>query len=87
MEEEAEVLASVFLPSERTYLATTPQLTPDIVEELLEHFMDPFNGSNAKGRKPMGMCCLHFDDLFITWNPRVSGEGQEGCQVTIQDWS
>ena len=68
-EEEAEVLVSVFLPSERTYLATTPQLTPEIVEELLEHFMDPVNGSNAKGRKPIGMCCLHVDDLFITGTP------------------
>ena len=65
-EEEAEVLVSVFLPSERTYLATTPQLTPEIVEEPLEHFMDPVNGSNAKGRKPIAMCCLHVDDLFIT---------------------
>ena len=65
LEEEAEVLVSVFLPSERTYLVTTPQLTPKIVEELLEHFMDPVNGSNAKGRKPIGMCCLHVDDLFI----------------------
>ena len=46
LEEEAEVAVSVFLPSERTYLATTPQLTPEIVEELLEHFMDPVNGSN-----------------------------------------
>ena len=35
LEEEAEVAVSVFLPSERTYLATTPQLTPEIVEELL----------------------------------------------------
>ena len=51
LEEEAEILVSAFLPSERTYLATTPQLTPEIVEELLEHFMDPVNGSNAKGRK------------------------------------
>ena len=66
LEEEAEILVSAFLPSERTYLATTPQLTPEIVEELLEHFMDPVNGSNAKGRKPTGMCCLHVDDLFIT---------------------
>ena len=53
-----------------TYLATTPQLTPEIVEQLLEHFMDPVNGSNAKGRKPIGMCCLHVDDLFITGTPR-----------------
>ena len=65
LEEEAEVLVSIFLSSERTYLTTTSQLTPEIVEELLEHFMDPVNGSNAKGRKPIGMCCLHVDDLFI----------------------
>ena len=69
LEEEAEVLVSIFLPSERTYLATTPQLTPEIVEELLEHFMDPVNGSIAKGRKPIGMCCLHVDDLFIKGTP------------------
>jgi len=48
LEEEAEVLVSVFLPSERTYLATTPQLTPEIVEELLEGSMDPVNGSKGK---------------------------------------
>ena len=59
LEEEAEVLVSVFSPSERTYLATTSQLTPELVEELLEHFMDPVNGSNAEGRKPIGMSCLH----------------------------
>ena len=69
LEEEAEVLVSVFLPSERRYLATTPQLTPEIAEESLEHFMDPVNGSNAKGRKPIGMCCLHVDDLFISGTP------------------
>ena len=69
LEEEAEVLVSIFLPSERTYLATTPQLTPEIVEELLEHFMDPVNGRNAKGRKPIGMCCLHVGDLFIPGTP------------------
>ena len=87
LEEEAEVLVSVFLPSERTYLASTPQLTPEAVEELLEHFMDPVNGSNAKGGKPIGMCCLHVDDLVHYWNSRISGEGQSSCQVTIQDWS
>ena len=57
------------MPTQRSYLANTPQLTPEIVEELLEHFMDPVNGSNAKGRKPIGMCCLHVDDLFITGTP------------------
>ena len=64
LEEEAEVLVSIFLPAERAYLASTPQLTPELVEELLEHFMDPVHGSNSKGRKTIGMCCLHVDDLL-----------------------
>ena len=68
-EEEAEVLVSIFLPAERTYLASVPQLTPEVVEELLEHFMDPVHGSNPKGRKTIGMCCLHVDDLFVTGTP------------------
>ena len=59
----------IFLPAGRTYLATVPQLTPEVVEELLEHFMDPVHGSNAKGRKTIGMCCLHVDDLFTTGTP------------------
>ena len=66
LEEEAEVLVSIFLPSVGTYLSMTPRLTPEVVEELLEHLMDPVSGSNAKGRKPIGMCCLHVGDLFIT---------------------
>ena len=69
LEEEAEVLVSIFLPAERAYLASTPQLTPEVVEELLEHFMDPVHGSNSKGRKTIGMCCLHVDDLFVTGTP------------------
>ena len=31
--------------------------------------MDPANGSNAKGRKPIGMCCLHVDEHVITGTP------------------
>ena len=69
LEEEAEVLVPIFLPAERTYLASVPQLTPEVVEELLEHFMDPVHGSNSKGRKTIGMCCLHVDDLFVTGTP------------------
>ena len=69
LEEEAEVLVSIFLPAERSYLASTPQLTPEVVEELLEHFMDPVHGSSSKGRKTIGMCCLHVDDLFVTGTP------------------
>ena len=34
--------------------------------------MDPVNGSNAKGRKPIGMCCTHVDDLFNTGTPDSS---------------
>lgn len=58
LEEEAEVLVSISLPTERTYFANTPQLTPEIVEELFEHFMDPVNGSNAKGRNQLA--CVVF---------------------------
>ena len=70
LEKETEVLVSNFFPSERAYLATTPQLTLEIVDAPLEHFMDLVNGTNAKGRKLIGMCCFHFDDLFITGTPR-----------------
>ena len=31
--------------------------------------MDPVHGRNSKGRKAIGMCCLHVDDLFITGTP------------------
>ena len=31
--------------------------------------MDSVNGSNATGRRLIGMCCLHVDDLFITGTP------------------
>ena len=69
LEEEAETLVSLFLPAEHTYTVTqTPQLTPEVVEELLEHFMDPVHGSNSKNRSPIGMCCLHVNDLFVTGN-------------------
>ena len=61
---------SIFVPAERTYLATVPQLTPEVVE-LLAHFIDPVHGSNAKGRKTIGMCCLHVDDLFRTGTPEI----------------
>jgi len=64
LEEAAQILVSIF-PAEHTYLATVPQLTPEVVEELLEHFMDPVHGSNVKGRKIIAICCLHVDDLFF----------------------
>lgn len=51
LDEEAEVPVSVLLPSERTDLASTTQLAPEIVEELFRHVMDPVHGMNANGRK------------------------------------
>ena len=59
----------IFLPAERTYLATLPQHTPEVVGELLEHFMGPVHSSNAKRRAHIGKCCLHVDDLFIIGTP------------------
>ena len=43
-----------------------PQLTPEVVDELLEHFVDPVQGSPSRGRKPIGVLSLHVDDLMIT---------------------
>ena len=31
--------------------------------------MDPVHGSKSKGRKSIGMGCLHVDDLFVTGTP------------------
>ena len=42
-----------------------PQLTPEVVDELLEHFVDPVHGSPSRGRKPIGVLSLHVDDLMI----------------------
>ena len=36
LEEAAEVLVSIFLPAEHANLASVPQLTPEVVEGLLE---------------------------------------------------
>ena len=44
---------------------------------LLGTLVNPVKGSNAKGRKPNGMCCLHVDDMFNTGAP----------ELTVQDWS
>ena len=55
--EEAEIPASIFPPAEGAYLATVPQLTPEVVEELLDM-------SWLDGRKTIGLHCLHVDDLL-----------------------
>ena len=43
-----------------------PQLTPEVVDELLENFVDPVHCSNSRGRRPIGLLSLHVDDFMIT---------------------
>ena len=72
LEEEAEVLVSLFLPSYK--VESLSELSPELVDQLLEHFVDPVHGSPSKGRKTVGVMSLHVDDLivsgtseFLTW--------------------
>ena len=71
LEEEAEVLASLFLPEKAAYkVESLSELSPALVDQLLEHFVDPVHGSPSKGRKTVGVMSLHVDDLIIIkWNP------------------
>ena len=64
------MLATFFMPENKVYSAELlkPQLTHEVLEELMEHFLDPVSGSNAKGRKVLAVVCVHVDDLFITGN-------------------
>ena len=47
------------------------ELSPELVDQLLEHFVDPAHGSpsNSKGRKTVGVMSLHVDDLIISGTP------------------
>ena len=75
LEEEAEVLVSLFLPEKASYkVEGLSELSPELVDQLLEHFVDPVHGSPSKGRKTVGVMSLHVDDLiisgtekFLTW--------------------
>ena len=75
LEEEAEVLVSLFLPEKASYkVESLSELSPELVDQLLEHFVDPVQGSPSKGRKTVGVMSLHVDDLiisgtaeFLTW--------------------
>ncbi|CAE7449626.1 RE1 [Symbiodinium natans] len=71
LEEEAEVLVTLFLPERAAYKTTEqlPQLTPELVDQLLEHFVDPVHGSPSKHRKSVGVLSLHVDDLIIAGTP------------------
>ncbi|CAE7576155.1 GIP [Symbiodinium sp. CCMP2456] len=71
LEEEAAIVVSLFLPEKKAFATDqTPQLTPELVDELLEHFVDPVHGSNSKGRLSVGCLSLHVDDLIITGSPK-----------------
>ena len=71
LEEEAEVLVTMFLPEKASYkVDSLSQLTPELVDQLLEHFVDPVNGSPSKGRKSVGVLSLHVDDLIISGTPQ-----------------
>ena len=75
LEEEAEVLVSLFLPEKASYkVESLSELSPELVDQLLEHFVDPVHGSPSKGRKTVGVMSPHVDDLiisgtekFLTW--------------------
>ena len=70
LEEEAEVLVSLFLPEKASYkVESLSELSPELVDQLLEHFVDPVHGSPSKGRKTVGVMSLHVDDLIISGAP------------------
>ena len=61
----------MFLPEKASYkVDSLSQLTPELVDQLLEHFVDPVNGSPSKGRKSVGVLSLHVDDLIISGTPQ-----------------
>ena len=71
LEEEAEVLVTMFLPEKASYkVDSLSQLTPELVDQLLEHFVDPVHGSPSKGRKSVGILSLNVDDLIISGTPQ-----------------
>ena len=71
LEEEAEVLVSLFLPEKASYKADSlSQLTPELVDQLLEHFVDPVHGSPSRNRKAVRVMNLHVDDLIIGGTPK-----------------
>ena len=46
------------------------ELTPELVDQLLEHFVGPVHGSPSKGRKSVGVLSCHVDDLIISGTPQ-----------------
>jgi hypothetical protein len=59
--EEVQVLVSFFMPEEKVYPINVhkPQLSHEVLGELMEHFLDPVSGSHSKGRKVLAIVCVH----------------------------
>ena len=61
----------MFLPEKASYkVDSLSHLTPELVDQLLEHFVDLVNGSPSKGRKSVGVLSLRVDDLIISGTPQ-----------------
>ena len=61
----------MFLPEKAPYkVDSLSQLTPQLGNQLLEHFVDPVPGSTSKGRKSVGALSLHVDDIIISGTPQ-----------------
>ena len=61
----------MFLPEKASCkVDSLSQLTPELVDQLLEHFVDPVHGSPSKGRKSVGVLSLRVDDLIISGTPQ-----------------
>ena len=58
------------LPEKASFkVESLSELSPELVDQLLEHFVDPVHGSPSKGRKTVGVMSLHVDDLIISGAP------------------
>ena len=67
LEEEAEVLVTLFLTEKASYKVDSFfQLTPELFDRFLEHFLDLVHGSPSRGRKSVGILSLRVDDLIIS---------------------
>ena len=36
------------------------------IDETIEYMLDPISGSAARGKKVLGIICIHVDDVFMT---------------------
>ena len=40
------------------------------IDETIEYMLDPISGSAAKGKRVLGIVCIHVDDVFLTGNDK-----------------